>query len=98
MPKKKSPVKKGEQIPLIDVGPQELKKIIPLAKNYKAAVKTRVTALEEEVAYKKQLLELVEAEGLSRDAKGKIRFKADGLEITVTPRDNLIQVKEKKDK
>jgi hypothetical protein len=88
----------GEQMDLIDVGPENLKKIVPVARRYIAAVKRRSKEGAEEVALKARLLELVEEADLKRDSKGRVKFKADGLTISVTPRDNLIQVTEKKEK
>lgn len=87
----------GEQLPLIDVGPENLKKIVPVARRYRAAVKRRMNEGDEEVKLKVKLLQLVEEANLQRDKTGKVKFKADGMTITVTPRDNLIQVTEKKD-
>lgn len=91
MAKRKS--SSGEQGTLIDTGPKEPKKIIAAAKRYKAAQRERLAALEEEVAAKKHLLDLVKAENL-QPVDGKIQFEADGMIITVTPRDELIRVKE----
>jgi hypothetical protein len=59
-PKSKGSSKKeGEQLDLIDVQPENSKEIIAHAKNYRAAVKRRMAALEEEVAEKQKLLELI---------------------------------------
>ncbi len=87
----------GEQLDLLDVQPKHLKKIIAHARNYRAAVQRRMAALEEEVAEKQALLELIKAENLQRLENGQIRFKLDGMLITVTPRDELIRVKEEAD-
>jgi hypothetical protein len=85
---------KGTQLDLIEVGPENLKKIIPIAREYKELVSARVEILKKEVEAKQELLELVEQANLSRTKDGKIRFVADGYTITITPRDNLVQVKE----
>lgn len=87
----------GEQLDLLDVSPENLKQIIPVAKQYRKAVKRRMVALEEETKLKGQILDLVKDAKLSRLADGSIKFKCDGMLITVTPRDELVKVKEAED-
>lgn len=87
----------GEQMDLIDVGPENLKQIKPIAKEYRAAVKARMAAGETEKDLKEQLLAMVKDANLTRLDDGTIRFKVDGMLITVTPRDELIRVKEDDD-
>ena len=84
----------GEQLELIDVGPANLKAIKPIARRYRNAMKRRVDALAEEVEAKQQILALIKDAKLSRLQDGTIRFKCDGMLITVTPRDELVKVKE----
>lgn len=84
----------GEQLQLIDVGPENLKKIKPVAKKYEAAKRRRMAAGEEESELKQQLLALVKEANLSRLPDGTIRFKVDHMTITVTPRDELVKVKD----
>lgn len=86
----------GEQGTLIDTGPKESKKIIAAARKYKSVSAQRQALTAEEVAAKKDLLDLVKQENLQM-VDGKIQFEVDGLTITVTPRDELIRVKEKGD-
>lgn len=85
---------KGTQLDLIDVGPENLKKILPLAREYKELVKGRMAILDQEVAAKKRLLELVKEAKLKPGEDGKIRFRADGMTITVTPTDFKIKIKD----
>jgi hypothetical protein len=87
-------VEKGEQMDLIDVGPKNSKEIIKHARLYKSALAKRVDAFAEEVAQKQKLLELINAEHLQRLEDGKIKFRLDGFTITVTPRDELVKIKE----
>lgn len=100
MARKKNPnqdnaeVAPGEQLELIDVGPENLKAIKPIARKYRAAMQLRVDALAEEVDAKQKILAMVKQAKLSRLMDGSIRFKCDGMLITVTPRDELVKVKE----
>ena len=84
----------GEQMALIDVAPEHLTEIKPLANKYRAAVNRRMKALEEEMSLKQEILDLIKKENLSRLPDGSIKFKCDGMTITVTPRDELVKVKE----
>ena len=82
---------------LIDVGPANLKAIKPIAKRYKAAMRRRQGALKEEIEAKQQILALIKEAKVSRLPDGKIKFKCDGMLITVTPRDELVKVKDEED-
>ncbi len=86
----------GEQLELIDVTPENLKAIKPIAKRYKAAMKRRMEALAEETKAKQEILALVKEAKLSRLADGSIKFLCDGTEIEIVPRDELVKVKDKK--
>lgn len=85
----------GEQLDLIDVAPENSKEIIKVAKRYKALQFERIQILADEIAAKKELLELVKKSNPQRLDDGKITFSLDGMTITVTPRDELVKVKEK---
>lgn len=87
----------GEQLDLLDVSPENLEQIIPVAKKYRAAVKRRMQALEQETELKTEILTLVKDAKLHRLADGTIKFKCDGMLITVTPRDELVRVKDEED-
>lgn len=84
----------GQQMDLIDTTPENAKEIVKHARIYKAAQAKRIQALEEEKAEKQKLLELIRDAHLQRLKNGKIKFKLDGYVITVTPRDELVQIKE----
>lgn len=88
----------GEQLDLIDVTPENLKKIIPVARAYRKVVKERVEFTNRETALKTDLLNLIKEAKLKRLPNGNIKFKCDGLTITVTPTDEKISIKEEKDK
>ena len=94
MAKKKSKGTKGEQLDLIDLAPENAKAIVAAARIYKMRQKERLEALKMEIAEKQKVLALVRDAKLKPLPDGKIRFKYDGFTISVTPRDELIQVKE----
>ena len=79
---------------LIDVRPENEKAILAKAKEYKRFSAKRQEILAEEVSAKKELLELIHESGVKPLEDGKIRFTSDGFTITVTPRDELVRVKE----
>ena len=84
----------GEQLDLLDVGPENSKEIVKQAKHYKTALSRRIEALQEEVTAKEKLKALIKEANLKPMDDGKIRVHVNGYTITVTPRDELIQVKE----
>ena len=84
----------GQQMDLIDVGPENSKEIIQHARLYKAAQTKRIQALDEEIAEKQKLLELIRNAKLKPLEGGKVQFRCDGYIITVTPRDELVRIKE----
>ena len=90
--------KPGEQLQLIDVGPANLKKIKPLVSAYKDAQATRIAALQDEVKYKQRILEEAHKAKLNRLPDGKIRFTCDGFLVEITPRDEVIKIKDQTSK
>ena len=89
--------KKGEQLDLIDVNPENMTKIIPLARTYMGIVKKRVALTDQETNAKEALRAEVGAAKLKRLPGGSIKFRCDGLLITITPTDEKIKVKEVED-
>jgi hypothetical protein len=94
MAKKKPESTMGEQLNLIEVTPENAKKIVGAARRYKTAQAERITALVIEKTEKQKLLQMVKDAKLQRLEDGTIRFKVDGLTIEVQPRDDLVKVKE----
>lgn len=90
-------VEVGEQMDLLDVQPENAKAIMAAAKLYKKHQIARQAALAKEITQKEKLLELVRAAKLKPLADGVIKFACGGMIISVTPRDELIKVKEPKD-
>ena len=91
------PEKTGDQLDLIDVKPENAKAIIAAAREYKEFQAARLTILAKEVAQKQRVLELVKAANLTPLDGGKIKFEYDGVTVSITPRDELVKVKDKAD-
>jgi hypothetical protein len=89
-------VQAGEQGDLIDVQPENIKEIVKQARLYKRLQVKRIDMLTDEVVAKKTLLSMLEAEKIER-IDGKIVLKCNGMTITVSPRDELIKVKDDAD-
>jgi len=85
----------GEQLDLIDVTPENAKSIIREARLYKKFQAERLAVLKNEIEQKHKVLELVKAAKLQSLDGGKIRFEHDGVIISITPRDELVKIKEK---
>ena len=90
---KKTNSKSGEQLDLIDVGPKKSKAIVKAAMLYRKAQAERLNFLAEEIAQKKIILDLVRKEKLQPLDDGKIKFRCNDVQITITPRDELITIK-----
>ncbi|MCK9520402.1 MAG: hypothetical protein M0R74_15465 [Dehalococcoidia bacterium] len=90
---RKKKAETGEQMDLIDTAPENEKQIVAAAKKYKKISADRQALTAQEVEAKKTLLDLVKAADLQL-VDGKIQFHVNGMTITVTPRDELIRVKE----
>lgn len=93
--KKNKTKKNGEQLALIDVQPENAEPIIQAARLYKKFQAARLTALNKEVAQKRKILELVKVADLQPLEGGKIKFEYDNVMVSITPRDELVTVKDK---
>lgn len=98
MAKKKTKTAKGEQIPLMDVGPENNREIVDAVRIYKKHQKDRLVAGKKEFDQKEVVKQLVLKSELQPLKNGVIKFTCDNAEIEVTPRDVLITIKEKKTK
>ena len=92
---KKTKTVKGEQLQLIDVGPENLKAIVKEVRIYKEHQTDRLVSLKKEVDQKEKVRKLVEGSGLKRLQDGTIRFEAAGAVICIAPQEDLITIKEK---
>lgn len=86
---------KGEQLDLIDVAPENAKAIITVGRAYRKLVLARLKIEKKEVEHKAEVLRLIRAAEIQPLDGGKIKFEYDGVMVSVTPRDELVQVKEK---
>jgi len=96
MAKKKNQTKE-EQLDLIDVQPENAKKILSIARAYKKAQQARLAALKEETDLKEKVLALVKDAKLQPLPDGTTKFKIDGMTISVKPRDELVRIIEEKE-
>ena len=94
--KKQAKRKTGEQLELIDVGPENLKDILLKVTSYKKHQKGRLALLKLEIADKADVHELVKAAKLVPLKDGVIRFECDGKVITIEPRDEVIRIRDAK--
>jgi hypothetical protein len=95
MAKKKAKTAKGEQMALIEVGPENLEHIVKEVRQYKYHQKQRLLHLKKEVEQKEKIKALIAEAHLQRLEDGNIKFEADHAIICVTPQDDLITIKEK---
>lgn len=93
---RKETKEKGKQLDLIDVAPANAKPIIALARRYKKVSAARQANLAEEVQLKKQIIDLTKAAKLQPLKDGVIKFKHNGVTVSITPRDELVKVKDEK--
>ena len=71
-----------------------MKEILAKAREYKKTQGERIGWLASEKQLKQELLALIKEAKLKPLEDGIIRFRCDGCVISVTPRDELVQVKE----
>lgn len=83
----------GEQLDLIETQPENAKAIAKIARAYKRAVAARMLEGKEEVKLKDKLREAIKAAKIVPESDGSFKFSAQGIKITVEPRDELIKVK-----
>ena len=85
----------GEQQDLIDIHPENVKEIVAAAREYKKLVAARMAVGSKEIALKQKILNLLREAKLQPLEGGKIKFKYEDVTVSVTPRDELVQVKVK---
>lgn len=84
-----------EQMPLIDVGPENLVAIAKEVRIYKKHQFNRLSAGKKEVTQRDKIRRMVKEAKLQRLPDGKITFEADNAIICVEPQEDLITIKEK---
>lgn len=90
--KKQTAVKMGEQMDLIDVGPEHSKKIRALASRYKTAIKDRLAIQAVEAQLKEKLRAMVVAENLTRLEDGSIKCRCEDWIIELKPTEEKLTV------
>lgn len=91
---KKNVEAEESQLQLLDVSHPAAKKIQSLARAYKKAVKERMEIGKTEQDLKEKLRAEVKESGMKPDEDGVVTFTCGKVTITVTPRDELVRVKD----
>lgn len=86
---------KGEQLRLIEVGPENLKVIAKETRIYRSLVDQRLVLLKKEVKQKEKVKTLVKEAELQRLQDGRIQFEVDDEIVCLMPQDDLITIKKK---
>ncbi len=93
LPEPEEETEPGEQLQLLDTDDPAAKPLKACAKRYKKLVRERMEIGAKEVAEKEKLRALVKELGVKPNADGVFDIKIDGVEIKVTPRNELVSVK-----
>lgn len=83
----------GNQMDLIDVGPENLKEIEPHVKKLDAARTQRIKLTRVEHDEEEKIKKLVHKSGLKRLDDGNIKFMCCGKEVWVIPTDEKVKLK-----
>ena len=83
---------KGGQMDLIDVGPENQDEILDHAQKHEDAMRQRLKFGKIEVEEKQKVLGLIHQAKLTKLEGGKIRVTCGDFVVTVTPRDELVQI------
>ncbi|MGE0289359.1 MAG: hypothetical protein AB7I42_23995 [Bradyrhizobium sp.] len=94
MAKKKDVEVDDPQGQLLDVSHPAAKEIQRIARAYKKTVKERMEVAKKELELKEKLRAEVKESGMKPDEDGVITFTCGKVTITVTPRDELVRVKD----
>jgi hypothetical protein len=89
--------RKQKQLQLIETLPENIQEIVDVALDYKECVVTRQGILKKEVELKAKIKDMVKKAKIQPLKDGVIRFRHDGVLISITPRDEVIRVKEVKE-
>ena len=84
--------KSEQQMDLINVGPTHGQEVLHLARKYKQFESERVAAVEAKRDVRQEILDYVHKEKL-HPVDGVIKFRIEGVEFCVTPRDESLQIK-----
>lgn len=79
---------------LIETLPENIQEIVDVALEYQECKQGRQNILKKEVELKAKIKEMVHNAGLQPLEDGVIRFRYDGVLISIVPRDEVIRVKE----
>lgn len=94
MPRKTPKKASGEQLDLIDVLPKTAQPIVDATRIYKEYQAKRLKWLAKEKEQKKVVLQMIKDASFQVLEGGVIKFCHDGAEVSTTPRDELLKLKE----
>jgi len=89
--------RKQKQLELIETLPENIQEIVDVAIEYRESVVERQAMLRKEVELKTKVKDMAIKAGLKRLPDGVIRFKYDGVLVSITPQDDKIKVKDVKE-
>lgn len=88
-------VEKDEQMELMETGPENRQAIVDAVREYKKHQSVRLAELKKETEWKEKVKQLIKESDLKPLKDGKIKFNFGKVTVEVTPRDELITIKEK---
>ena len=98
MQKEIKKTEKGEQMDLMDTGPENRQAIVDAVREYKKHQSDRIASLKKELKWKDKVKKLILESDLKPLKDGRIKFTFSKVTVEVTPRDELITIKEEKPK
>lgn len=84
----------GEQMDLMDVGPENQEEIVRWAQAHKHAMRERMKWGKQESEAKQKVLDLIKQANLTKLEDGKIKVRCGHYTVTVIPRDAKVTIRD----